>query len=135
MAKPSSVRQREYEQRCKETDQEAYLQKHREQKWNQHAALKQNSEKYKAYKKKDRLRKKKSSNGTQSGTTSSCKQPLGKAVAGTSKTLPKSPTRKNQVIKSIVSSLSPRSKNNLFTSMKKKLPTSSKSCPSILKTT
>ena len=35
-------------QRCKGTDREAYLQKRREQKQNQCAALKQNSEKYKA---------------------------------------------------------------------------------------
>ena len=78
----------------------------------------QNSEKYKAYKEKDRLRKKKLSNDTQSGRPFSCKQPLGKTVARTAK----SPTKKNQVIKSIVSSLSPISKNNLLTSMKKKLP-------------
>ena len=36
----------------------------REQKGNQRAALKQNSEKYEAYKEKDKLRKQKSSNGT-----------------------------------------------------------------------
>ena len=39
------------------------------------------------------------------------------------------------MIKSIVSSLSPMSKNNLFTSVKKELPNSSKGHPSILKTT
>ena len=71
MAKPGSVRQKEYEQRCKETDREAYLPKCR----------KQNSEEYKAYKEKDRLWKKKSSNGIQSGTPFSCKESLGKAVA------------------------------------------------------
>ena len=81
MAKPGSVRQKEYEQRCKETDQEAYLPKCRKQKQNEAAALKQNSEKYKAYKEKDRLWKKKSSNGIQSGTPFSCKESLGKAVA------------------------------------------------------
>ena len=64
MAIPGSVGQRQFEQRCKETDQEAYLLKCREQKGNQRTALKQNSEKYEAYKEKDKLRKKKSSNGT-----------------------------------------------------------------------
>ena len=96
MAKPGSVWQGEYEQRCKETDQEAYLQECREQKWNQRAALKQNSERYKAYKEKDRLRKKKLNNGTQSGRPFSCKQSLGKAVACTAKTLPKAQPRKTK---------------------------------------
>ena len=47
MAWPGSVGQREFEQRCKGTEREAYLQKRREHKRNQRAALKQNSEKYK----------------------------------------------------------------------------------------
>ena len=42
---------------------------------------------------------------------------------------------KNHVIKKIMSSLPPMSKNNLITSRKNKLPTLSKGRPSILKTT
>ena len=59
MAKPGAVRQREYEQRKKEEDKEAYLQKQRDQKREQRELLKANKEKYEAQKLKDRLREKK----------------------------------------------------------------------------
>ena len=61
MAKPGAVRQREYEQRKKEEDKEAYLQKWRDQKREQRELLKANKGKYEAQKLKDRLRKKRSS--------------------------------------------------------------------------
>ena len=83
MAKPGSVRQREYVQGCKETDRESYLQK-------------RNSEKYEAYKEKERLQKKKSSNGTQSRTPFSCKQSLGKPLPVLQKHYQKAQRRKTK---------------------------------------
>ena len=46
MVKPGSIQQKEYEQRQKEIDKEAYLKKRRKQKGKQRAAIKTNKQKY-----------------------------------------------------------------------------------------
>ena len=57
MVKPGSIQQKEYEQRQKEIDKEAYLKKQRKQKGKQRAAIKTNKQKYETYKAKNRMRK------------------------------------------------------------------------------
>ena len=116
MTKPGAVRQREYEQQKKEEDKEAYLQEWHDQKRKQRELLKANKEKYEAQKLKDRIRKKKavteatsltSAISTSSSESSySSRQPLGKAVALSMRTLPKTPGKKKQVLSKIFSTLS-----------------------------
>ena len=88
MAKPGASRQKEYETRQKEIGKEAYLKKRREQKRKQRAALKADTEKYKAYKLQDRMRKRINETPISPLNSSfATRQSLGKAVARTFKTL------------------------------------------------
>ena len=131
MAKPGAVRQREYEQRKKEEDKEAYLQKRRDQKREQRELLKANKEKYEAQKLKDRLREKKAvieatllttvTSTSSSESSYSSRQSLGKAVAHTVRMLCKTPGKKKQILSKIVSTLSPCSKTTVCTSAWRKL--------------
>ena len=124
MVKPGSIQQKEYEQRQKEIDKEAYLKKRRKQKGKQRAAIKTNKQKYETYKAKNRMRKR-------AVATPSSSSPLNSsyvtwqvlAVSCTSKSLPRGPFKKTQVISQLVSSLSPNSKGQVFASSWRRIGT------------
>ena len=122
MVKLGSIRQKEYEQRQKGTDKEAYLKKGREQKRKQRAAIKAKKQKYETYKAKDRMRKRVVATPSSSSPLNSShttRPALGKAVSHTSK----SPFKKTQIISHLVSYLSPNSKGQVFASSRRRIGT------------
>ena len=120
MAKPGSVRQKEYEARKKAKDVDEYKEKQREKKRLQRQKIKIDDLKYKAALKKDRDRKRKlKQTSNQEGTPYKCRQSLGKAVSRATRNIPQTPEKKNVVLSKIVSSLSPASKNKVFSDARK----------------
>ena len=137
MGKSHAQRQKEYRERLKEQNPEMYLKQDQDRKRIQRDALRKTT-KYKAYKAKDRMQKrkqKKSVTATSASAVSSpshssplaisssfsSKQLLGKATARATRTLPKSPQKKAQILLHLVSHLSPSTKAKVFCSARKKI--------------
>ena len=126
MVKPGSIRQNEYEQRQKEIDKEGYLKKRREQKKKAMSCNKSKQTKVWSIRSKRQNEKKGSSYPILKFTVKFIlynTTGFGKGCSRTSKSLPRSPFKKRQVIPQLVSSLSPNSKGQIFAFSQRRIGT------------